>query len=578
MSSSIPASFSPDDSVVATGPRGQRAHQQQFTHLERLAEGFHEVTDHVWCQVGNGLSNQTFIEGPEGLIVIDTGESIEEMSASLSAVREYCSAPVAAVIYTHYHYCSGTQALLNGQNDDMPIWGHFGIEKNLQTMATEISPTGGRGLVHQFSMLLPEEGPDAAASVGLGLYYRRAEHAPFTSGFIAPNHLVSETTEATIAGLRVQMVPAPSDADDNITIFFPDLGVCVNNLVWPALFNVFAIRGEPYRDPRVLISGLDQILSMNPEYLVGAHGPPIVGKDTISAGVIDARDALQYLWDQTVRGVNRGLTQGELIEFVQLPDFFERSYLTQQNYGLVEHHVRQIHNGLVGWFDGEESSLFPLPTVERCQRLIEGFGGREKVFKQAKNALEENDLRWALELATWLIRSEENSVGRADGGSTEERGLLAGVLREISQRTTSANVRGWCLTRVLELEEKIDLSRFRIHRFGRNQVLAGSAETFIHSLKVLVDPLKTEGLNMHLRWVITDGITTGLWVRNCVAIPTDGSDADAEIVLSQEVLADLLSGRVSLSTSIDDGNIEINGDAEQTRQLLNCFDLLSFRD
>ena len=57
--------------------------------------------EHVWCQVGNGLSNQTFIEGPEGLIVIDTGESIEEMNASLSAVREYCSAPVAAVIYTH---------------------------------------------------------------------------------------------------------------------------------------------------------------------------------------------------------------------------------------------------------------------------------------------------------------------------------------------------------------------------------------------------------------------------------------------------------------------------------------------
>ncbi len=576
MSRSIPASFASDDSVVTTGPRGQRAHHQQFTHLERLAEGFHQVTDHVWCQVGNGLSNQTFIEGPEGLIVIDTGESIEEMNTSLSAIRQHCSAPIAAIIYTHYHYCSGTRAVLKEQNGDVPIWGHYGIEKNLQTMATEISPTGGRGLVHQFSMLLPEDGPDAAASVGLGLYYRRAEHAPFTSGFVAPNHLISETTETTIAGLKVQMTPAPSDADDNITIFFPDLGVCVNNLVWPALFNVFAIRGEAYRDPRVLISGLDQILAMRPDHLVGAHGPPITGKDTISAGVIDARDALQYLWDQTVRGLNRGLTQGELIEFVQLPNFFERSYLTQQNYGLVEHHVRQIHNGLVGWFDGEESSLFPLPTMKRCQRLIEGFGGRKTVFNQAENALKENDLRWALELATWLVRSEENPAGRADGGSIEERGLLANVLREISQRTTSANIRGWCLTRVLELEEKIDLTRFRTHRFGHSQVLAGSAEIFIHSLKVLIDPLKAEGLNMHLRWKITNGITTGLWVRNCVAIPTDGADADNEIVLSQEALADLLSGRSSLDETISEGKVEINGDASQTRQLLGCFDLSSF--
>ena len=46
------------------------------------------------------------------------------------------------------------------------------------------------------------------------------------------------------------MTPAPSDADDSITIWFPELGVCVNNIVWPALFNIYAIRGEEYRDPQ----------------------------------------------------------------------------------------------------------------------------------------------------------------------------------------------------------------------------------------------------------------------------------------------------------------------------------------
>ena len=50
-------------------------------HTARFTRRFHEVTDGVWCLVGNGLSNQTFIEGPAGLICIDTGESIEEMRA-----------------------------------------------------------------------------------------------------------------------------------------------------------------------------------------------------------------------------------------------------------------------------------------------------------------------------------------------------------------------------------------------------------------------------------------------------------------------------------------------------------------
>ena len=53
-----------------------------------------------------------FIEGPEGLIVIDTGECDEEMAAALVAIREETSAPLAACIYTHFHYVGGTQALL----------------------------------------------------------------------------------------------------------------------------------------------------------------------------------------------------------------------------------------------------------------------------------------------------------------------------------------------------------------------------------------------------------------------------------------------------------------------------------
>ena len=47
MSNSIPASFASNNSVVTTGPNGQRAHHQQFVHMERLAEGFHQVTEKV---------------------------------------------------------------------------------------------------------------------------------------------------------------------------------------------------------------------------------------------------------------------------------------------------------------------------------------------------------------------------------------------------------------------------------------------------------------------------------------------------------------------------------------------------
>jgi len=59
--------------------------------------------------------------GPEGLIVIDTGESVEEMQESLDAVRQRTDAPVVAVIHTHFHCCNGTSALVADAGHELPI-------------------------------------------------------------------------------------------------------------------------------------------------------------------------------------------------------------------------------------------------------------------------------------------------------------------------------------------------------------------------------------------------------------------------------------------------------------------------
>ena len=206
----------------------------------------------------------------------------------------------------------------------------------------------------------------------------------------------------------------------------------MQNIVWPVLFNVFAIRGEEYRDPTVLLTGLDHLLGLKVEHLVGAHGIPISGRDAIARRVGRYRDAIQFLWDQTVRLTNRGLDSTELGHAIRLPAQCDLDHLTGEYYGVAEHHVRQIRNGLFGYFDGDESQLFPLPTAERCDRLIAGFGGRAKVRELAATAIDTDDLRWATELATWLVRSSEPH--------DDDRRLLARALRTIGQRTPAANI------------------------------------------------------------------------------------------------------------------------------------------
>ena len=90
----VPESFSPEE--ISIGKRGQLAHPAAHEHSTRLVKKLYKVGGKAWSLVGNGLSNQSFVEGPKGLIVIDTGECVEEMLAALEEIR----------MHTNAQYCS----------------------------------------------------------------------------------------------------------------------------------------------------------------------------------------------------------------------------------------------------------------------------------------------------------------------------------------------------------------------------------------------------------------------------------------------------------------------------------------
>lgn len=267
----------------------------------------------------------------------------------------------------------------------------------------------------------------------------------------------------------------------------------------------------------------------------------------------------------------------ELTETVQLPAHFQDSYFTTQLYGLVEHHVRQIFTGLRGWFDGTESSLFPTAHTDRHTKLIAGFGGPGEVLRQSRQALADDDLRWALELATWLVRSETDSHGRADAGSAEEREHLGAVLRTIAQRTTAANVRNWCLTRALELEGKLDIDRHRVHRMSVGLVMSNPPKASVEALRMLVDPLRSAADERELRWDFTDAEPAGLLLRNGVAVATSGETATMSIALDLATWAQILGRKLSLSDAIENGAATPSDDAA-VRHFFSCFDHPSLAD
>lgn len=546
-------SFDTTDVNVVTTAGGQRVHAGHANQSEVLTAGFNEVRKGVWNLVGNGLSNQSFIEAPEGIIAIDTGESIEEMREALRRLREMTDAPIAAVIYTHFHYVEGTKAILQEGNHvtPLPIYAHEKVKGNKARTLGEISPAYARGLVEQFAIVMPTEGPDATVNVGLGYFYKNPNHAPYTPGYIDATHLLGARDSLTIAGLKVEAVHSPSDSDDSVNFYFPEIGTCIHNSVWPVLFNVFAIRGEEYRDPRVLIPGIDNIIKWAPEYLVATHGPALKGKENIREKATRYRDSIQFMWDQTVRGINKGWTTDQIASRITLPSLYDVDYLTSERYGVTEHHVRQIFMGIRGWFDGDESKLFPEEPTERYGKLIAGFGGRGEVAAQAEKALVAEDIRWATELATWLVRS--------DGATQDERNLLAKCLRVIAERTPAANIRNWCITRARHLDGSFPMDRFMVHNFNPKFLAESAVAGIVHTLRVIMDPDKIEGMNHHIAFTVGDE-TCGLHIRNSVAVPTDGWGAQSLVTMSRDIFMGVVSGRLPWSEAFTAGDIKVSGD------------------
>ena len=554
-------SFDPTDANVVTAPNGARVHRDHLAQNDVIRREFYEVRPGAWCFVGNGLSNQTFIDAPEGIIAFDTGESVQEMALALAELRTRTDRPIAAVVYTHFHYVEGTQAVLDEGNHavPLPIFGHRRIALNKARTSGEIAPAYGRGLVEQFAIVMPQDGPDGLVNVGLGFSYRNPAHAPATPGYLPVTRELPDEGEVTIAGERVLVRHSPSDSDDSVNFFFPRTGVCVHNTVWPLLFNVFAIRGEEYRDPRVLIPGIENIIAWAPEHLIATHGPPLSGRDDIRTKSERYRDSIQFMWDQTVRAINKGWTMDEIAARVALPPLYDQDYLTSERYGVAEHHLRQIYTGLRGWFDGEESKLFPLEPGERFARLIEGFGGRAEVSRQASAALDSDDIRWGVEMATWLVRS--------DGVTDADRGLLARGLRLVAERTPAANIRNWAITRARHLDGQTPMDRFMTHSFGAKTIAHAASVDLVHTLRVLLDPVKAEGVSAHLR-IVVDGEAAGLLVRNCVAVPTDGTGAAGEASMTRATFVAVLSGKQKWS----EADIAVSGDASVVDTVRRCLD------
>lgn len=74
------------------------------------------------------MCNVTFVDTPKGLVVVDSGASLQIGEMAIAQARKQFKKPVIAIINTHYHgdHWLGNHAFVNAFGRDLPIYAHPG--------------------------------------------------------------------------------------------------------------------------------------------------------------------------------------------------------------------------------------------------------------------------------------------------------------------------------------------------------------------------------------------------------------------------------------------------------------------
>ncbi len=402
-----------------------RAHTQEFRR-EVV-----NVTEGVWVAVGFDLANAILLEGPEGLVIVDTGSGVAAAKAMRTAFDAISSKPVRAIVYTPHHpdHVGGASAFAGAGETE--IWAH---ELLLPGERAANVGRAGRDGGNQFGAGLPEalrlnNGIGPAGQIGAG-----------GNGYLAPTKtFAGERTTVRVAGLTMDLVLAPGETDDQIYVWLPDKKVLMpGDNFYRAFPNLYAIRGVPLRRVDWWVDSLTAIIAERAEYLVPSHSRPIAGAAAVAAALTAYRDGVKSVLDQTIAGMADGLRPDELVAKVKLPAALAANPYLQEFYGTVEWSVRAIYTYYLGWFDGNATHLFPLPARDRAARIVALAGGDAAILSQVRDALATQEFQWAAELADYVLDGQP--------GHLEARRLKAQARTELGERQVSANARNFYLS------------------------------------------------------------------------------------------------------------------------------------
>ena len=369
-----------------------------------------KVADSIYQAIGFG--NSYLVTTPAGSVIIDTSIAFNA-TRHKRLLQAEMTGPVKYIILTHAHgdHIGGVSAFKEEGTQVIAQKNHVDFvhyQARLNAFFAERNAA-------QFSMQRQAPGPWPGNA----------------GGRVLATILFDDRYEFELGAMKFELFHTPGETPDHLTVWIPQLKAAfVGDNFYESFPNIYTLRGTQPRWALEYVRSIDKVLALKPEILLPSHGTPIRGNAEITRKLTRYRDAIQYVHDETVKGMNAGKDVFTLMREVKLPKELD----VGESYGKLTWSVRGIYEGYAGWYDLNPATMYETPVAAVFPDLVRMSGGPDAVVKVALERIDRNPVE-SLHLSDAALAA---SPGHR--GALEAR-LKA--LEELRRRCRNSNERGW---------------------------------------------------------------------------------------------------------------------------------------